>query len=87
MIDVESMPKEKRRPTKPTVKSKSTHNLDGSQDHAATPSHVSATKKYIWMPSESESEPQFKGGRKLWKKHPNWTEEEKEAMYRIFIWP
>ena len=62
-----------------------THDLDGSQDPAATPSHVTATKKYIWMPSESESEPEFKGGRKLWKKHPNWTEEEKRAMYRIFI--
>ena len=48
-----------------------------------TPGRVSATKKYAWMPSESESEAEYKDGKKLRKKHANWTEEEKETMYRI----
>ena len=55
----------------------------GSTSQDVTPGRVSKTKKYAWMPSESESEAEYKDGKKLRKKHANWTEEEKETMYRI----
>ena len=55
----------------------------GSTSQDVTPGRVSVTKKYAWMPSESESESEYKDGKKVRKKHANWTEEEKETMYRI----
>ena len=40
-------------------------------------------QKYAWMQLESESETKYKDGKKVRKKNANWTEEEKETMYRI----
>ena len=57
--------------------------LHGSTSQDVTPSRVSATEKYAWMPSESESEAEYKDGKKVRKRHANWIEEEKETMYRI----
>ena len=54
----------------------------GSTSQDVTLGRVFVTKKYTWMPSESEAEAEYKDGKKVRKKHANWTKEEKETMYR-----
>ena len=55
----------------------------GSTSQDVTPGRVSVMKKYAWMPSESESEAEYKDHKKVCKNHTNWTEEEMETMYGI----
>ena len=54
-----------------------------SQDAIPTPGGVSVMKKYAWMPSKSEFKAENKDGKKVCKKYVNWTEEEKDTIYRI----
>ena len=69
-----STPKEGSRPSQSNISDTTT------PKHADAPAYVSSKYKAVWLPYEGDSEDEYEDGVK---KKKNWSEEEKETLYRI----
>ena len=72
-----STPKEGSRPSQSNISDTTI------PKHAVAPAYVSSKYKAVWLPYEGDSEDKYEDGVKKKKKYPNWSEEEKESLYRI----